>query len=112
MKKFLTVLVVLTFLVGVAPAFAQIPVASTVEADWDNYFQSTFGKLGNGIANVGLGWTQPIQEFRNNDGERGYIQLTFESLGNGIVRTLAGVGQLLTAAVPTVEWEGNAEMTL
>ena len=113
MKKFLALIAVFALVFSVAPAFAQVPEPVVDEnPTLESYGANSMTKLANGVMNIALGWTQPIQDVRNNDGEKGSVQVWVEGIGNGIVRTAAGVAQVATSFVPSVEWEGDAEATI
>ena len=113
MKKVLALVAVVALVFAVAPAFAQVPEPVVNEdPTLESYGSKSASKLAYGASNALLGWTQPFQDFRNNDGAKGPIQVWVEGIGNGIVRTAAGVSQVLTSVVPSVEWEGNAEQTV
>jgi hypothetical protein len=114
MKKALALIVLFAMVIAVAPAFAQVPEPVVNEkADLENYGAKTAVKAANGVGNVALRWTQPFQDVRNNkNGEKGPIQVWVEGIGNGVVRTAAGVVEIITAPVPSVSWEKDAEMKL
>jgi hypothetical protein len=115
MKKVLAILAAFALVLSVTPAFAQVPEATTVEnPDLQSYGAKSASKLARGAGNIAFGWTQPFQDARNNSGEnaKGPIQVWVEGIGNGVVRTAAGVAQVITSPIPSVEWEGDAEMKL
>ncbi len=113
MKKVLALVAAFALILSVAPAFAQVPEAKTVDSpDLQSYGAKTANKLARGAGNIAFGWTQPFQDARNNDGAKGPIQVWVEGIGNGVVRTVAGVAEVVTSPIPSVEWEGDAEMKL
>ena len=112
MKKVLAVVAIVALAFSVAPAFAQVPEPMTTEGeDLQTYGASVVNKAARGIGNVAFGWTQPIQDLRNNDGGNP-AQVFVEGLGTAVIRTAAGIAEILTSIVPNVGWEGDAEMTL
>ena len=113
MKKVLAVVAIVALAFSVAPAFAQVPEPVVTEGDdLQTYGASTVNKMARGLGNVAFGWTQPFQDLRNSDGEKNGVQVFAEGFGTGIIRTAAGVAEILTAPVPNVDWEGDAEWTL
>ena len=113
MKKVLAFMAAFALIIPVAPVFAQVPEAKTVEnSTLQDYGAKSANKLARGAGNIAFGWTQPFQDVRNNDGKKGPIQVWVEGIGNGIVRTAAGVAEVVTSPVPSVEWEGDAEMKM
>jgi predicted PurR-regulated permease PerM len=113
MKKFLALIAIFALVLSVSPVFAQVPEPVVNEdPTLQEYGAQSASKLARGLGNVLLGWTQPIQDVRNNDGAKGPVQVWVEGIGNGVVRTAAGVAQVLTSVVPSVEWEGDAEMNV
>ena len=114
MKKVLALVAAFALVVSVSPVFAQVPEAKTVsDPDMQSYGAKSANKLGRGLGNVAFGWTQPIQDARKNtDGAKGPIQVWVEGIGTGVVRTATGVAEIITAPVPSVEWEGDAEMKI
>jgi len=110
MKKTLALIAVMALAFSVTPAIAQVPSPITVEdePDLQSYGAATMDKLSRGTANVLFGWTQPIQDLRNDDGSRNKSQVFLEGLGNGVVRTFVGLGQIAMAPIPSVDWEGDA----
>jgi len=110
MKKVFALLL-LVLIVFSVPAFAQVPEPTTNEKyDLQTYGAQSAVKAANGIGNVALGWTQPLQDVRNNKGEKGPIQVWVEGIGTGIVRTAMGVVEIVTAPIPNVGFEKDAEM--
>ena len=113
MKKVFAFIAILALVAFVVPVFAQVPEPAVVEdPTLEDYGAKSANKLGRGIGNVLFGWTQPIQDYKNNDGSKGPIQVWVEGAGTAIVRTAAGVAEIATSFIPSVEWEGDAEMTL
>ena len=112
MKKVLAVVAIIALAFSVAPAFAQVPEPMTTEGDdLQTYGASTVNKMARGIGNVAFGWTQPFQDLRNNE-DGNPAQVFVEGIGTGVIRTAAGIAEILTAPVPNVDWEGDAEWTL
>ena len=113
MKKALALIAIFALVLSVAPAFAQVPQSTTVDNPTvQSYGAESAKKLANGVGNVALGWTQPFQDVRNNNGAKGPIQVWVEGIGNGVVRTATGVVEIITSPVPNVGWTGDAEMKL
>lgn len=114
MKKVLALVAAFALILSAAPAFAQVPDAKTVDnPDLQSYGAKSANKLGRGLGNIAFGWTQPIQDARkNSDGAKGPIQVWVEGFGNAVVRTAAGVAEVATSPIPSVEWEGDAEMAI
>jgi len=113
MKKVLAFIAIIALVFSITPAFAQVP-EPVVNDDptLQSYGSSTVEKLTKGFGNIAFGWTQPFQDARNNDGEKGAIQVWVEGAGNGLIRTAVGVAEVITAPVPSVDWEGDAEWTV
>lgn len=113
MKKLFALIAIIALVFSVTPVFAQVP-EPVVNDDptLQEYGAQSASKMARGVGNVLLGWTQPLQDVRNNDGAKGPVQVWVEGIGNGVVRTAAGVAQIITSVVPSVEWEGDAEMAV
>jgi len=113
MKKVLALVAAFALILSVAPAFAQVPEATTnSNPDLQSYGSKSATKLAYGASNIALGWTQPFQDARNNGGKKGPIQVWVEGIGNGVVRTAAGVAEVITSPIPSVDWSGDAAQKL
>ncbi len=77
--------------------------AGTARAD--DYLEGSGRKLGRGLANTTLGWTEVFKSQERIADERGPIAGLFwgtvDGLGNGIKRTAAGVYETATFPIKT-----------
>lgn len=113
MKQCLVFILMLSLIFSASAAVAQVPEPVINEnPSEETYWEDTGNKALNGTANVLLGWTQPLQDLRTNDGSKNLINLILDSVITGLSRTAAGAVQLATLVFPQVEWEGDAELAL
>ena len=108
MFKTVRVLSVILLLIafGAAPALADAAAGCGIceHAESDSYAVSAPGKIGRGLVNAGLGWTnlfaQPTKSVRNGEN-------FFAGVGKGFahtfIRTLQGVVELGTFFLPPFE---------
>jgi hypothetical protein len=103
----------LALIILMAPvAFAQVPTYVEEEGSTDDYWHETGDKLGKGVANVALGWTQPIQDLRNAGPDANKVTTFLDGIMMGATRTIVGGIQIVTAFCPKTGWEGDAELNL
>ncbi len=111
MKKLLLLIISITLLSS--SVYAQIPEPITIEdPDSSAYWEDAGDKAVKGIANVTLGWTQPIQDVRTSDGSKNIVNVILDGVTVAAARTIVGAVQLVTAPCPKIGWEGDAELVV